>query len=198
MAKHEPEKIKVRWKGPYGWPKYEGENDLPRLPNVPGVYLGTFEYKGGYLIYAAGHTGNTFPKRFKQHTRFYMNGKCTVLDIAAARQGDRCEIYHGWGHARRHPEVFEERKPEILDAVRKQLAGFRILVTDTGSMNLETRVRERLEAAIMDYVYEQPPPICCIPDRRMNLRPRRTSENPIIVENECAALLHGLPDLLKI
>ena len=192
------ETIEVGWDGPYGWPAYESENGLRPLPDRPGVYLGTFEYQGGYLIYAAGHTGKQFPRRFKQHTYKYMNGKCTVLDIAAAQQGVRCEIYHGWGHARRHPEEFEERKLEILDAVRKQLTGFRIFVTDAGDMRIETRVRERLEAAIMDHLYEQPSPICDIPDRGMNLRRRRDSENPIIVRNNCADLLHGLPASLKI
>jgi hypothetical protein len=37
-----------------------------------------------------------------------------------------------WGYARKHREEFEERKSIILDAVRKQLAGFRIFVTDMG------------------------------------------------------------------
>jgi hypothetical protein len=190
--------IEARWDGPYSWPGFESENGLRPIPKVPGVYLPTFEYQGGYLIYIAGLTRRPAPMRFRQHTRFYMNGKCTVLDVAAARQGVRREIWHGWGYARKHREEFEERKPEILDAVRKQLAEFRIFITDTVDMSREARVLERLEAAIMENLYQQPSPIRDIPDRGMHLAPRRNSESPIIVRNNCADLLHGLPAYLEI
>jgi hypothetical protein len=115
--------IEVRWDGPFSWPAFESENNLRPIPKVPGVYLQTFEYQGGYLIYAAGLTSESIPKRFKRHTRNYMNGEYNVLDIAAAQQGVRKRIWHGWTYARKHREEFEERKSIILDAVRKQLAG---------------------------------------------------------------------------
>ena len=194
------ETIEVRWDGPYSWPAFESENGLRPIPKVPGVYLQTFEYQGGYLIYEAGLTlrSRPIPERFKDHTHNYMNGKYNVLDIAAAQQGVRKRIWHGWTYAAKHRDEFEERKPVILDAVRKQLAGFRIFITDTVDMRREARILERLEAAIMGNLYQQPSPICDIPDRGMHLAPRRASETPIIVRNNCAALLHGLPALLEI
>jgi hypothetical protein len=195
---HKAKTIEVRWDGPYSWPAFESENNLRPIPKIPGVYLQTFEYQGGYLIYAAGLTRRPVPMRFKEHTRKYMNGEYNVLSIAAAQQGVRREIWHSWGYARKHREEFEERKSVILDAVRNQLAGFRIFITDTEDMRREARVLERLEAAIMGNLYQQPSPICDIPDRGMNLRRRKDSENPIIVSNNCAALLHGLPALLEI
>jgi len=127
-----------------------------------------------------------------------MDGKYNVLDITAAQQGVRSEIWHGWGYARKHPEEFEERKSEILEPARKQLAGFRIFITHTVDMRKEARVLERFEAAIMGYLYHQPSPICDIPVRGMHLAPRWNPEDPIIVSNNCAALLHGLPALLEI
>ena len=190
--------IEARWDGPYSWPAFESENILRPIPKIPGVYLQTFEYQGGYLIYAAGLTRQTVPERFKQHTRKYMNGEYNVLEIAAAQQGVRKEIWHGWGYARNHREEFEERKPEILDAVRKLLTGFRIFVTDTVDVRREARDLERFEAAIMGRLYQHPSPICDIPDRGMHLAPRWGSEHPIIVRNNCADLIHGLPPLLEI
>ncbi len=162
---------------------------------TPGVYLQTFEYEGGYLIYGAGLTRQTVPKRLKEHTRKYRKGEYNVLDIAAAQQGVRKRIWHGWTYARKHREEFEERKSVILDAVRRQLAGFRIFVTDMGK---EKRVLERLEASIMNNLYRQPSPICDIPDRGMHLAPRWRSEDPIIIKNGCAAVLHGVPAFLEI
>jgi hypothetical protein len=192
------ETIEVGWEGPYSWPAFEGENNLHPLPKIPGVYLQTFEYQGGYLIYAAGLTRRPAPERFSQHTRKYMNGEYNVLDITAAQQGMRSEIWHGWGYARKHREEFEEQKSIILGAVRRQLTGFRIFITDTVDTRREARVLERLEAAIMRNLYQQPSPICDIPDRGMHLSPRWESETPIVVRSDCAALLHGLPDLLEI
>ncbi len=190
--------IEVEWDGPYGWPGFEHESNLPPLPKLPGVYLQTFRYKDGYLIYAAGLTRRPVPVRFREHAPKYLSGKYTVLDIAAAQQGVRREIWHGWGYARKHREEFEQRKSIILDAVRKQLAGFRIFVTHTVDLRKEERVLERLEAAIMNNLYQQPSPIRDIPDRGMHLAPRRDAETPIIVRNDCAALLYGLPDFLEI
>ncbi|MBN1763613.1 MAG: hypothetical protein JW878_11180 [Methanomicrobia archaeon] len=187
--------IEVTWNGPYSWLGFEQENNLAPIPNTPGVYLQTFEYQNGYLIYAAGLTRRPAPKRFREHTGKYMNGEYTVLDIAAAQQGIRKEIWHGWGYARNHRAEFEERKSTILCAVYKQFAGFRIFVADIGT---EPRILERLEASIMKNLYQQPPPICDIPDERVQLTPRWDSENPIIVKNNCAAVLHGLPAVLEI
>ena len=187
--------IEITWNGPYGWPAFESENNLRSIPKIPGIYLQTFGYQDGYLIYAAGITRRPVPTRFREHTRKYMNGEYNVLDIAAAQQGIRREIWHGWDYAREHREEFEERRRIILDAVRKQLAGFCIFITDLGS---EARTLERLEASIMNNLYRQPSPICDIPDRGMQLAPHWDSEDPIVVKNNCAAVLHGLPTFLEI
>lgn len=192
--RHEAETIEVVWKGPYGWPGFENENNLHPIPNIPGVYLQTFEYQGGYLIYAAGFTCRTVPIRLKEHTRKYMKGKYNVLDINAAQQGIRTEVWHGWRYARKHREEFEKRK-FIIDAVRRQLAGFRIFVANVGT---QRRMLERLEASIMNKLYQERPPFCDIPDKGMRLYPRRESEPVIMVKNKCGATLYGLPEHLEI
>jgi hypothetical protein len=124
-----------------------------------------------------------------------MNGEYHVLDVVAAQQGLRKEIWRGWRYASKHRDEFEEHKSIILDAVRKQLVGFCIFIADVGK---EPRLLERLEASIMNNLYQQPSPICDIPDKGMQLAPRWKSENQIIVNNSCEAIIHGLPASLKI
>ena len=187
--------IEITWTGPYSWPGFENENNLPPIPQGSGVYLQSFEHKDGYLIYAAGLTRRPIPIRFKEHTRKYLNGDYTVLDIEAAKRGIRKEIWHGWGYARKHREEFEDRKTAIIDAVKRQLTGFKIYVTDLGN---EERLLERLEAAIMNNLYRQIAPINEIPDKGMQLSGRLDSEAPIIVKNKCLSAIYGLPDLLEI
>jgi hypothetical protein len=187
--------IEVKWNGPFSWPTYEHENTLCPIPNTPGVYLQTFAYQNGYLIYAAGITRRTIPARFKEHTRKYMKGQYNILDIASVQQGIRKEIWHGWAYARKHREEFEDRKLKILDAVNKQLAGFRIFITEPRT---EPRILERLEASIMNNLYQQSSSICDIPDKGMYLSPRYDSEEPIVIKNNCVDVLYGLPTFLKI
>jgi len=193
--KHGATTIEVTWEGPYGWPGFERQSNLRPIPHIPGVYLQTFEYQGGYLIYLAGLTRRPIPIRFKEHTAKYMNGEYNVLDIDAAQQGIRKEVWQGWDYARAHRKEFEERKSIIVEAVRKQLAGFRIFVAAVGT---PPRILERLEASIMNRLYEEQPPFCDIPDKGMMLAPRRKSEAVIMVKNECVVTLYGLPKLLEI
>jgi hypothetical protein len=115
--------------------------------------------------------------------------------MGSLEHGIRKEIWHGWEYARNHRAEFEERKSEILNAVRKQLAGFRIFVADIGT---EPRILERLEAAIMNNLYQQSSPFCDIPDKGMYLAKRLNSEIPITVKNNCSAVLHGLQAFLDI
>ena len=187
--------LQVTWTGPYAWPGFETLSGLQPVPEAPGLYLQTFEYGDGYAVYCAGLTRRPVPTRFKEHTNKYMNGEYTVLDVTAVQQGIRKEVWHGWGYAKQHRDEFEERKTVILDAIRRQLEGFRIFVGDVGE---EPRMLERLEASIMDSLYQQPPPLCDIPDRGMQLSPRWDSEEPIVVESNCAETIHGLPSSLEI
>jgi len=187
--------LQITWNGPYAWPTFEGQTGLQSIPKLSGLYLQTFEYKSGYIIYAAGLTRRPVPARFKEHTQKYMNGEYNVLDINAAQQGIRKEIWHGWGYAKKHRDEFDERKLEILDAVQKQLEGFRIFVGNVGE---EPRILERLEASIMENLYRHPSPFCDIPDKGMFLSPRWESEEPIVIESDCLVTIHGLPRRLEI
>ncbi|MCS6869465.1 hypothetical protein [Thermus sp.] len=117
LEKHQ---LTLHWQGPYAWPGYEAPSGLPALPPVPGVYLQTFEYQGGYLIYLVGLSRRPLPVRFQEHRRCYRAGRYNVLEVAAIQQGQRREVWHGWGYARAHPEEFKARK----EAVEAQLAAF--------------------------------------------------------------------------
>jgi len=186
---------KVKWGGPFSWPGFEKQTGLPPIPSVAGVYLMTFQYRKGYLIYAAGITRRPIPQRFREHSRGYREGKYTVLALGDAQLGIRREIWHGWGYARRHPEEFEKRKDEILKAVETQLGGFRIFIADFGK---EARIHERVESAIMKNLYLQEPPFCDIPDKGMQLAGRWETEGLIQIENNLEVRLYGLPERLDV
>jgi hypothetical protein len=66
-----PNAMRLFWSGPHAWPGFESQNGLPPLPKHSGVYLWTFPYQDGFLIYAAGLTRQLFRQRFGQHKREY-------------------------------------------------------------------------------------------------------------------------------
>ena len=133
--------------------------------------------------------------RFREHSKKYLSGEYNVLDIQAMRAGIRKVLWQGWGWSPEKRVQFETHKSEIIDAVKRQLEGFRIFVADVG---LEERVLERIEGAIMNLLYQQPSPFCDIPDKGMMLAPRWQSEKVLVGKNSCAALLHRLPQCLEI
>lgn len=194
---HESKKMEINalFKGPYAWPKYEAFNGLNSIPKHPGLYLQTVEHKNGYLIYCAGITRRSMPIRFREHTKKYLSGDYTVLDIISLQTGIREEVWHGWGWNPGKIQKFESNKTAIIDAVHKQLAGFRIFVADIGT---EPRILERMEAAVMKTLYQSPTPFCDIPDRGMQLSPRRNSETSIVVRRNCSVILHGFPPEIEI
>jgi len=187
--------IVLKWEGPFAWPTFESEAKLPPIPNHPGVYLMAVEYLNGYLIYAAGITRRPIPTRFREHTLKYMSGDYTVLDIIAMKEGIRKELWHGWGWTPEKRTEYENRKLTIVEAARKQLAGFRIFVANVGT---QPRLLGRLKASIMNRLHQEPSPFCEIPDKGMMLAPRLEAEEIIVVKNECAATLYGLPKHLEI
>jgi hypothetical protein len=194
MMSNEPA-LDIVWVGPFAWPRFESETKLPSIPKHPGVYLMAVEYKNGYLIYGAGITRRPIPTRFREHTLKYMSGDYNVLNITAMRRGIRKEIWHGWGWTPEKRKEYERRRLMIGDAARKQLAGLRIFVAKVGK---QSRILERLEASIMNRLYQEPPPFCNIPDKGMMLAPRWESERVIVVKNDCAAILYGIPQCLEI
>jgi len=182
--------MRITWKGPYSWPGFESVCNLKKLPKTYGVYILTFKYRNGYMIYCPGETGQPFINRFKQHQYKYMNGEYHVLDIDSAVDGKRKLIWRGWSYHDNERIKFEANKKNIL-AVIKQLAGFRIFITKIGNK----RIRNRLEAAIIEYLENQP---LSIIDKGMFRSSRKDSEKIITVVNNCNYKIYGLPKNLEI
>jgi hypothetical protein len=194
MDKHT---LEIIWEGPFDWPSNESEN--LDFPTYPGIYLWTVDYYlGGYIIYAAGITRRPIEMRFQEHTRNIFRGVYTLFDLEALKHGHRKEIWHGLWMGKRPPkkeEEFERRKSELENVARKHLRTYRIF---TAKVPVDDRVLERLEAAIMNNLYEQPNLFSKIPDRGMYLSPRWDTESPIAIKNECKVELHGITEHMSI
>ena len=191
--KSKNEIVEVNWKGPFSWTGYESENNLEKIPETEGIYLWTFKYKDGFLIYCAGITNST-KKRFRSHTLEYKSGNYTVFEVNEAENGKRKEIWHGWSYAREHREEFNERKGEILNAVENQLKSFKVFVATI----TDKRIRARFEAAIMNNIYSSKETWSELADRGMHLSKRKKDEEIIETKNISEHKIYGLPEILEI
>lgn len=183
----------VLWQGPFSWPGFERENRLAIIPDIAGVYLLTFEYKDGYILRSAGVT-NSMKRRFSQHKREYMSGRYTVLNITSAKKGERKEIWHGWGYAKKHQNEFLHHKDYILNSVKNQLTAYRLFITKIP----DRRKKERIEFAIIQNAYISKEPWGDLVDGGMALRGRANSEIPIEAKNSCSHKIYGVPEILEI
>ncbi len=183
----------INWQGSFSWPKYENYNLLNPLPDIAGVYLLTFKFKKGNILYLAGITNST-KKRFSTHTREFKKGNYNILDVKAAEKGERKEIWHGWKYAKEHRDEFIYNKETILHALELKLQSFRIFIAEID----DKRKRERIESGIMNNIYMSKNYWADLADRGMALKGRYNSEMPIEIKNFCKKKIYGLPELLEI
>lgn len=181
------------WEGPFSWPGYEEKNKLEKMPDKEGVYLLTFEFNDGYLLYAAGVTNST-KTRFSQHTKEYFKGNYTILDVNSAKNGERKEIWHGWNYAKQHHDEFLNKKNILKGAIEYQLLSFNIFIAEVN----EKRKRERIEASIMLNLYHTKEYWSDLADRGMHLNARYNSEMPILIKNICEYKIYGIPEYIEI
>lgn len=191
---------KFEWKGPFAWPGYEKENGLNPIPDVGGVYLWTFEYGDGYLLYLAGMTKST-QKRFDDHSRsFRTGGDVYNLDPKKASEGVRVELWP-WQFSKNKSD-FEKNKHLYLEDVKNQLSAMRIFVAEIPD-NSEQHLRKRIEGSLMRSLYGSKESWAKLADRGMKLLKPRPSDKgyygqPIIAENICPVKIYGLPDKLRV
>jgi hypothetical protein len=184
----------VTWQGPYAFAKYEKFNEFAKLENIPGVYMFTFDYEDGVILYGLG-VSKMVRKRILAHGRNYRYGQYNVLDVNAAKQGVRKEIWHGWSYAKNHKQEYLDNEFEIKKAVEHQLISTKVFIAPIS----DERKRYRMETAIMQNIYSGKELWCDLPDRGSNLiHGRRTSEIPIAVENITPVKIYGLPEQLEI
>jgi hypothetical protein len=63
--------MEIGWKGPYSFPGFEEINGLPPLVGGHGVYLKTFRYGDGCILWEVGKTDQPFRDRQGQHRTNY-------------------------------------------------------------------------------------------------------------------------------
>lgn len=181
--------VDMYWNGPFDWPQTRQRSPLE---NLRGVYMWTVKSDDSFVVYGFGITKRPVSQRMGEHRREVLRGKYTLLDLEAIKLGIRKEIWHGLWAGHDSPErkaEFVRRKEELQDVARQQMAAFKIFVAEVS----DVRLQHRMEASLMEALYNAKEPYCDLPDRGMHLVPRRNDETPITIVNQSSHTFANLP-----
>jgi hypothetical protein len=204
------EQKEITWEGPFTWDYIENikKSDLPDIPkvlNTEGIYIFTFRFNGGYVVYWPGVT-YTRPliERLQEHPPKFRTGQYNVLDIDCALKGERQVIWDGWppkGKEREYKLKFKADEKN-LEAAKNQLRATNIFVTGIPGKDSENqRLRKRIESSIANNLYNSKESWAKLIDKEMNVDyPIWTDhgEEPIEIKNICEHEIYGLPEILKL
>lgn len=186
--------MNVEFYGPFSW--IDGKASLSifntDVGKESGVYLWTVNIEKGELIYYVGQTGRHFAQRMLEHFREHMSGGYHLYDPQEFRHGRKALLWPGrYGLDResslsKFVQHFQDLAPALVD-----LAGlYRFYLAP---LACERRLRERIEAGIAEYLYQQPGMIGEFQDQGIRYHPRRDNEESIQILIQCQANLIGLP-----
>jgi hypothetical protein len=187
----------VDFTGPFSW---TGTRSAPAIADAEiarrcGVYLWTVHLDQGELVYYVGETGRSFRDRMSEHFREHMSGGYHLYEPSAFREGRKDLLWPGrFGPTgERSVRVFLERFPELAEAMAALAEIYRFYLAP---LDCDRRLRERIESALANCLYEQPGLVGEFQDRGINYRTRWDSEEPIRVQFYCNDVLLGLPESL--
>jgi hypothetical protein len=188
--------LMLSFTGPYSW--------LPgRLPSVfeapaassPGIYLWTVETTPhGELVYYVGETGRDFRSRFVEHLKEQVSGYYRLYDPAAMLQGDKRLLWRGLYGRGAEPTLapFIENLERLAPPLRTFIGFVRFYL---GPLEVDSRLRRRIEAAIADHLYGQSGP-ANFQDAGIRYDRRHPDEAPTEVRLDGVSTLRGLPEVV--
>lgn len=185
--------------GPYSW---LGTAGAPSIVDVDagrkaGIYLWTVRLLDGELIYYVGQTGRSFSQRMLEHFREHMSGGYHLYEPAEFSHGRKVLLWPGRYGPDRQPSVasfmrqFQDLAPTMVNLAHL----YRFFLA---SVEFDTRLRERFEAALASHLRAQPGMVGAFQDTGIAYHPRAILEEPIRVSIRCTARLLGVPESLSI
>ena len=193
-------RLEVRWHGPY---KFFGAKDdsvlTTSLSSQLGIYLWTIPFEDKYLTYYVGETGRSFAIRFMEHARDLLNGLYRIYDPDEFAEGRKTMVWGGmWKPGRKDPGTmleFLNRYLEMSQFIYRYLGQFRFFLAP---INVEKRIRQRIEAAIAKKLHQQTGLVGNFQDSDIRYLPRRAGEQPISVIIKFFEPVLGLSSELKV
>lgn len=192
--------IELSFTRPYAWFCQRGVPGIEDAPEASGsgIYLWTVEASVGELVYYVGETGRSFVARIQEHLVQQLCGMYHIYDPESFKQGVKQALWAGsYGRTREPSGV--AGFVDLLPAMAPSLAGFvRLMRFRLAALDVDRRLRERIEAAIALHLKSQRDPIGSFQDDGVRYRPRKHDEVPVGVSFRLDGSVLGLPASLEV
>jgi hypothetical protein len=189
--------LTVVFQGPYSWHGSDNTVDISKadVGRKCGIYLWTLEYDEGELIYYVGETGRTFSVRMFEHFKEHMSGGYHLHDPSEMIQGRKRELWPGrYGRGQQVTVAeFLAKFKDLRESIERLARLYRFFLAP---MQVDTRVRQRIEAGLANHLYKQVGIVGEFQDSGIRYRPRQEAEPLVRVAFQSQLKLLGLPDTL--
>jgi hypothetical protein len=189
----------IRFQGPFSWGL---DKDIPSIFDAEvgresGVYLWTVSLPDGELIYYVGETGRSFAQRMLEHFKEHSSGGYHLCSPEPFARGEKIPLWPGRFDPDSKTSVadFLNHLKVLWPAIIELAKMYRFFLAP---FNCDRRLRQRIEAAIANCLYEQAGIIGSFQERGVRYIPRRKDESPITVSFESPTKFLGLPDLMEV
>lgn len=190
----EREAIKICFSGPYSW---HGSSDAPcifesSIRKRSSIYLWTVPQPEGSLIYYVGETGRSFEVRFFEHFQEHFSGCYHVYEPTSFSKGNKDCLWAGkYDKSFKFSIVsFIERITELTPVIIELAKLYTFFLAP---IDCEKRLRQRVEAAIAEHLYNQPGLIGQFQDKGIRYKPKKPEEEGIWFFIEAEPKVMGLP-----
>ncbi len=174
----------LKWDGPFQW-YGSGESALFSRPEAQkaGIYLWSVHAQEHHFTYYVGETGRPFATRFAEHTRNYLGGYYQTYEPDQFAQGIKVVNWEGIYGASPIDQMsrFLEQYHVLAPKIYRMLGIFQIYLAP---FDIDQRIRQRIESAIAQQIYQQPAPVGTFLDEEIRYSLRRGDEDPIAVTME--------------
>ena len=189
------EEMVVSFSGPFSWP---GTSDAPsvfdaEVRRLPGIYLWTVSLAEGHLVYYVGETGRSFEVRLLEHYKEHAACMYHVYSPAELARGEKVALWPGRYDAehRKFTTEFIAQHANLAPHIHALAYLYRFLLAP---LSCESRIRQRIEAAIAGALYAAPGLAGIFQDRGIRYAPRRADEVPLGCALTSPVPLIGLPE----
>lgn len=196
---------KIKFVGPY---IFFGSSKFPSIFKCllkKGVYFWTTPYGGKQVISYVGTTNREFKTRMFEHVKAFLSGDYKILDSDELKKGRPSPIWYGiYGLGKgaktgeficKHLEDFTSRYKELYPRIIDILKLYKIYIAEIEG---ETRLQERLEAAIYNCLYSQKGIVGKCAEKGILFRSRTSEEKPITFQLDFDKNIIGLPKQIEI
>lgn len=191
--------LQVCFSGPFAW------MDAPDAPSVfhaipaqtPGIYLWTVNRGDGHLVAYVGESGRCICTRLAEHYMEHAAGRYSLHDPVRYRLGEKHEIWPGhYGKDGRDLGDCVRASIQLAAQITELARQVRFFVAP---IECETRIRRRLEAAIVDALFAVPGVVGTFQDRGVRYQRRRSGETVIkaSLNTPDGQVVLGLPTMIE-